>query len=196
MLRWASLYVRASFIFIMLSCCRLHCSLSSSLISLMTLIYLVPTRPVLKELLTFYKRFHEKLFFFSLSLPPSHLSCRKHEGTSAKVTVTAEYQFQHDTSTHCQGASLRERTPSVCSPQADPPAREGERKRANSDALLIQWWHWRGGLARPPACPVMTSPPLGFDLCSHFGRHRHKKETQSSQSPFANKCRRVAHIRA
>ncbi len=124
------------------------------------------TRP--QRAANFYKRFHENLLFLSLSpslppsLPPSHLYCRKHEGTSAKVTVAAEYQFQLDTSTHCQGASLRERTPSVCIPQADPPAREGERKRANSDALLIQWWHGCGGLARPPACPVMTSPPLGL----------------------------------
>lgn len=152
MLRWANLYVRASFIFIMLSCCRLCCSPSFSLISLMTS---VPAPPILKKLLTFINVFMRTCFY---SLSPSHLSCRKHEGTSAKVTVTAEYQFQLDTNTHCQGASLRERTPSVCSPQADPPAREGERKRANSDALLIQWWHGCGGLARPPACPVMTSP--------------------------------------
>lgn len=128
------------------------------------------------------------------SFSASILSRRKHESTSAKVTVAAEYQFQLDASTHCQGASLRERSPFVCSPQSDPPARQGERerqsertregKRADSDALFVQRRHGRGGLARSPTCPLMTSPPHlpSLDLSSRYGDFQTKRITQGGLS--------------
>lgn len=195
-LRWAS--VCASLIFV-LSCCRLHRSLSSSLISLMTS---VSSQPVLKKLLTSINVFMRNCFFFSPIPPAENMkaplqrsrSRQNINSNSTRAPTAKEPHYEsepHPSAAHRpthrperekekarEREKEKEQTPTLCSSNGD----------TDVEALLARlralWWHHR------------LPGPLGFDLCSHYSDTDTKKKHKARSHLSLINAGRVAHIRA